>query len=475
MSTAARLTARPGEVLSDMVEDAPEDVVKPVDRRSSDPINVLSRRLGSVTTTALDSYEIAAAIEARGINDDMARREYGRKDVFDLAAAIYRRAPLHPARSRMRHEFDHIGRRRTLRGLLFALPGVLFFPLARLTDTESAAVVFVCVTLLGWIASQGVSSLAHHQSARIGISAMHAVLRVALIIGVIGTVGTCATAIALGQSPTLVIAGGAQMTYLLGAIVLLTLDHDPRLASILVPFTAVALVLSLISGVPAWLVSGVVVGASVLLVVVAFRTTDQSQWSPVQMGDVGRSLVMALYGVLLGLLIASPILILLVTDGTVTMWLGAAALPITLSMGSAERRFVQVRIANREHLQRAEDPREYSRAAAGRFLRALGGYVAVLVTITALFLAVGSLIASPDRTALIVIASYVVLGAGMFGALIVVNSGGAHRLTAVLAVSVAAVAAFHGGELVFLVVVLGVATAFIAFGMRTSRQVTAAR
>ncbi len=445
------------------------------DRRSSDPINALGRRLGAVTTSALDPNEIAAAIEARGVNDEMARREYDCDDVFALASAIYHRAPLHPTRSRVRLERDPVGRRRILRGLLFALPGVLFFPLARLTDIESAAAVFVCVTLLGWVASQGVSSLAHLQGARVGLPAMRAVLRAALIGGAVGAVGLGIGAAAMGIDQTLVLAADAQMVYLLAAIVLLTLDRDRELGAVLVPFTLLVVLLSLIPGVARWVTASVVVAAAAALGIVAFRETRSSRWARLNLADVRRSFVMATYGLLLGLLIASPIVVLLLKDAPVTLWLGAAALPITLSMGIAERRFVEFRIDNRESLQRDQNPSGYSRRAMRRFLRALGGYVAALVVLSALFVGLGSTISPPDRTAFVVIVAYVVLGAGMFGALVVANSGGAHRLVVVLAAALVVDTAAGGGAEVFLVVAAVVAVAFIWLGATTSRRVTAAR
>ncbi len=444
------------------------------ERRAGDPVNALGRALGSVTTTAVDAYEIASAIEARGINDATARSQYGCDDVFALAEEIYRRSPLHPQRRRVKYEYDPLGRRRILRGVLFALPGLLFFPLARLVDIHSAAVVFVAVTLLGWIASQGVSSLAHLQATRVGRPAMAAVLRFSLVMGVSATVGAAAGARFAGQNDAIIIAASAQLVYLLSAIVLLTLDRDKELALVLVPATVIVGLLMALPT-PQRAAALVVVAAAAAAAAAAFRATRGSRWAGLHRQDVGRSLVMAVYGCLLGLLIASPIIARLIDDTHVTMWLGAAALPVTLSMGFAERRFVEMRIANREDLQKAHQPHLYSRRAFRRFVRALSAYLVVLVVLTGLVLGVGSLLATPDRDTLAVIAGYLFLGGGMFGSLLVVNSQGALRLVVVALAGLAGFALLGGHSMAFLAVAVVVSVLMVWLGARASRQVTTTR
>ena len=65
-------------------------------RRSSSPLDRLSRRLNRVCSTAVDPYQIAAMLESDGLNDRIAREEYGFTDVFELADALYRRVPGRP-------------------------------------------------------------------------------------------------------------------------------------------------------------------------------------------------------------------------------------------------------------------------------------------------------------------------------------------------------------------------------------------
>jgi hypothetical protein len=63
-------------------------------RRSSHPIDQLARRLDAVCRTAVDAWQIAAVLESDGINDAIAREEYGMNDVFELAEELFRRVPL---------------------------------------------------------------------------------------------------------------------------------------------------------------------------------------------------------------------------------------------------------------------------------------------------------------------------------------------------------------------------------------------
>jgi hypothetical protein len=63
-------------------------------RRSTHPIDQLARRLDAVCRTAVDAWQIAAVLESDGINDVIARDEYGMNDVFELAEELFRRVPL---------------------------------------------------------------------------------------------------------------------------------------------------------------------------------------------------------------------------------------------------------------------------------------------------------------------------------------------------------------------------------------------
>ncbi len=79
-----------------IIKEPHHDPFGGINRRSLHPIDSISRRLDFICTTATDPLQIAAALESDGVNDRIAREEYGFSDVFDLAEELYRRVPLRP-------------------------------------------------------------------------------------------------------------------------------------------------------------------------------------------------------------------------------------------------------------------------------------------------------------------------------------------------------------------------------------------
>jgi hypothetical protein len=79
-----------------IIKEPTHDPFGGINRRSLHPIDSISRRLDFICTTATDPLQIAAALESDGVNDRIAREEYGFSDVFDLAEELYRRVPLRP-------------------------------------------------------------------------------------------------------------------------------------------------------------------------------------------------------------------------------------------------------------------------------------------------------------------------------------------------------------------------------------------
>ncbi len=79
-----------------IIKEPHHDPFEGANRRSLHPIDSISRRLDFICTTATDPLQIAAALESDGVNDRIAREEYGFSDVFDLAEELYRRVPLRP-------------------------------------------------------------------------------------------------------------------------------------------------------------------------------------------------------------------------------------------------------------------------------------------------------------------------------------------------------------------------------------------
>lgn len=64
-----------------------------LERRSRDPVNQLGRSLNQLCLEASDAYEIAAHLEALGLNDPQKLAGYGTEDHFDLAERLFSRTP----------------------------------------------------------------------------------------------------------------------------------------------------------------------------------------------------------------------------------------------------------------------------------------------------------------------------------------------------------------------------------------------
>ena len=93
-------------------------------RRSTDPVDVLGRRMDEICVAAVSPLEIAAALEMDGINDRSAREVYGHEDIFALAEALYSRVPFRqksqPIPTQPKPSWVEV-----TRGLLYAFPGLM--------------------------------------------------------------------------------------------------------------------------------------------------------------------------------------------------------------------------------------------------------------------------------------------------------------------------------------------------------------
>ncbi|UQN09873.1 hypothetical protein [Deinococcus sp. QL22] len=133
------------------------------DRRSADPLAVLSRHLNRDCLHALQPQELAAILEAEGYTDTLIQERYGDLSVFACAERLFQLVPYRPptlARSASPTlRPGHIGRD-LLRGVIYLLP----------------AVWSPAVLALGWNGSQSLSgdagqstSLSSIQGAGLGL------------------------------------------------------------------------------------------------------------------------------------------------------------------------------------------------------------------------------------------------------------------------------------------------------------------
>src|SRR5262249_58956686 len=120
---------------------APRDLVGGAPRAEA-PLSRLSRRMGGVCPGAVAAPEIAAALEADGLTDALARLRFGLPDVFAVAEELHARVPLR-SHARPAVDGEAVSRRCIARGALFALPGVYFFGLEHSISSRLATLVLV--------------------------------------------------------------------------------------------------------------------------------------------------------------------------------------------------------------------------------------------------------------------------------------------------------------------------------------------
>jgi hypothetical protein len=430
VSQVATLTGTPRE--REVVDPPPPIEYREDDRRSSDALDQLSRRLDSTCTGAVDPLEIAAALEADGLTDSLARERFNLPDVFSLAEELYRRVPLRISR-RDSGRAERIPWRCVGRGVLYALPGLYFFELQATVSSRLATLVLAAVTVGGWAASQAISVVAYSVLGDRGRPAALGLLRwtilAALLAGTI--VGVCPVE-SLGWSSPLTAVAIALAVYIVAATVLVFLDADLLLAATLAP-GGIAAAIDAIAD-PYWLdaerVLAVMGGSIALVVIGGLWRTRGGIWAgalPTRR-QMLRAVPFAAYGALAGALVASPLVASLVSGNPISGLLAAAMLPLTLSMGFAELELRRHLATVRTALKREHDVAGFVRVATRSLRAALSRYAAALA---ALSLCTPAVLAATGRPLLApapLLAGYFLLGVGLFPGMLIAATGRVGRV-----------------------------------------------
>ena len=115
------------------------------ERRSGEPMNRLSRRVDGACRRALDAHEIAASLEAEGLNDRIAQERFAHPDIFSLADELHQRVPPQPVIALAEGPQPTTAAPRTsalvMRGPVYLLPILTArnFPDATITEAVAAA------------------------------------------------------------------------------------------------------------------------------------------------------------------------------------------------------------------------------------------------------------------------------------------------------------------------------------------------
>ncbi|RJQ76309.1 hypothetical protein D5S17_18790 [Pseudonocardiaceae bacterium YIM PH 21723] len=362
--------------------------------RKPNQLGDLLERHAQLCANAVDSMEIAAGLEADGLNDRLVDQRYGYPDVFALAEELYLQTVRDPAEPEEQpnpwesHWFRHL-----LRGLLFALPGLNFAAVAPLITGKSDIAVLVLCLMLAWGLSQGLSYLGYLRLGWAQMSAAGSLLRrgmltlCALLIAV-----TTVSGLLLHTSPVVIALAAAQGVYLMGATVLLVAGADLLLLCALAPGMLGGLLYLKDSSTSSHLPEiYAAVGFSVLAtiglaVVKTVQMNRRGKGAPVGRLVSGVDLADALPHLMFGLIAAGLLMFPVVAAAVYAGDLGEqptlATLPLSLSMGFAEWILYSYRRSIRSLLLRVRHVGEFSMKARLRLISALAKYLLVTAAIT---------------------------------------------------------------------------------------------
>jgi hypothetical protein len=415
---------RPARSGADLVEN----------RRCGGAIPQLTREHDELCTQAVDPLEIAAGLEAAGVNDRAARRDYAAGNVFELAQRMFALVPRRPADlPRLDDPWRAPARRHLLRGVLYALPGLLFLAaLQSLRPAPAGLALLLGASVAANAASQALSLLGH---LLIGRGDLRAARR--LVVTVLLTCAASPLVAYLGCAacPRLrpaALMACAQVSYVLAATVLLVLRADRWLLAVLVPGAVLGGAgltgrLAVLSG-PVLLATG---GACVMAAVVtagvqvlrSTRGRSFRRWAigPAELvSAAGHALAGGLASCLLAFVPLDSLTRPQPGDGAAVM---ASMLPVVLALGVGEWLVHLLRSRGRTATYRVREAPAFRRWAARAVLTAGLVQLVVLALLAGLVLGVTGAVAAVGPVLLLDTVGYALLGVGLLLAALLLSLG----------------------------------------------------
>jgi hypothetical protein len=335
---------------------------------TGDPVDDLVARTRLRTDQAVDALQVAALLEADGVNDRAARVEYGYTDVFALADDVFRRLGGSVPRLRStRNENPEPGRwlRDLSHGLLYLLPSALFPAVLAVVQPHPFVVALIVAGLLGWVWAGGATWLAYqwlnvHDPKGAGRVLVWTSLAGVLVAAGVGAGITVAT----HSGATAAVLVPAVMTYQMAATVLLFYRRELWVTALMVP-SAVAGVFYVVIGPPAlrWALGTItfcVALAFVLSLVEAGRAGRRAEAKRAHGVLRGRSatfLTVLAYNLLTALFLLHAQMPYLLTHLDIVV----AGAPLIVAMGVVEWRARRFGERSRWLLSQVRYPRQFSR------------------------------------------------------------------------------------------------------------------
>lgn len=358
------------------------------DRRSQTALSQLARQFNYVCTTAVDSLQVAAALESGGITDRIAREEYGLPDVFAVAEELYRSVP-----RRLKVAADtpfSSGRWQTLRelshGVLFVLPALAYPAISQAIGSKGLLVGLVLSTAVGWAWGLGMSWLVYRLIGRgFQEEAARLLLRLGLIgIGLVG-VGAALLSYWWGLGPQTVVFATSQMAYQMVASVLIIYRLEGWLLVVLLPSILTnAWYLAAGSPTPA---QGSAVGSSLATLALGLTAACYAIWTTPRAKDFSPTLAPKDYLGGLPLLVYGALSAALVLLGNThymfsNLDLSLSIMPLVVSMGVLEWQVRRFRERSVLLLRETQRVREFVAGERRILLETLGAALFVVAIVS---------------------------------------------------------------------------------------------
>lgn len=391
-------------------------------RPRHDPYAELTKTAAAAVPAAVDELHVAAALESRGVTDEMAHYLYGHRDVFALAKVVLGRLggrPAEPVAEKPSLPMETL--RVVLHGPLYMLPSAVYPAVFAYLGAAKILFGMIVATAFGWIWGMAMSAIANQLRGQRRERAAGKVMQMlgAAGLGVAFLGGILIVVAGLGGPPLVLFMVG-QMTFQLASGVLVFYSKELLLAFAMIPACAVGFT-HIALGYPTALVVPTLLAASlssVLLVGAAFMASRLSiaGSNPDPKGLVPWRLIVR--PVVLACCFAGvSALFLLFTDTRYVIGqfdLAIAVAPLVASMGVVEWRASRFTEQAVELLRRTVSPADFRHHARRLALRELLLCQLVLSVLGTILLAILNTFGVLTEPGVLLVEAHVILGSAFF-------------------------------------------------------------
>ena len=372
------------------------------DRRSGGPIAALSRDYDDVCREAVDSGDIAASLEAAGINDRAAREIYGVGSLFELADILHQLVPRRlSVWERPRDPWQYPVSRHLRRGLLYALPTLPYLAALRvLHGSVTGIATLLAGSVVALAATHGLSYAGH---VMVGYGSFRSAARI-LLGGLLAAivVGGAVAGLLMWQGQLQrgpIAVAYVELVYVVAATGLMVFERETLLFFALVPAvgaSVVALVRPNMPGSMLICVFGLVAVCATLTTLLAYFTVRR--YVRIRKGgrthlvpqEVRRAIAHASYGAATAGLLMYAVVDSLIykSDKPVSSntLIGIGMLPLVMSLGITEWNLHGFRSDTEKILHSTHEFRRFATKVRWCLLRRVVAYGTVLIALTMLIL-----------------------------------------------------------------------------------------